>query len=1252
MKERLRLLVLFPILVLLAVFAVNAALSSPAAPAAPTAVLTLDAVGDTFISQAVPGENYGGLQALTVAYTDLGWAYRSLIQFDLASLPPGSAVVSATLEVYLPGNKAASGQIFTVWADRSTAAWQEMTVTWLTRPGYESLGDPYTDIGGQADYWVAWDVTNVVAAWVDGSRPNYGFVLHGEEAPWAVGFADLASRESLAVPRLTISYIHAPPTATGTQFTATPGTPVRTATRTATPTNTRTPTGLPSPTPPGVGSCPGTVIVYPDRDTWTSEVDPTRIGGRDAILDLFSGSAGSGNVYLHFPVEAFVPPGQSVYQATLVLRTRFSVGTAPLPWQAILYTLNGPIDESTTSWNNQPGPSLLVNLVELVQAPPGEEIDQEINVLTAVRAWASGADPNHGLGIFPLEPDGSFTTYWASREWAANPPYILIECGSQTPTPNPTVTPVPTRTPTPTPTAYIPPTCNAMALDLEITQGVQDLQQSVRLINYRPTYARLYPCMQNYPGWARLTAELDVYMDGVRVGTLSPINSYDGRVFLPGCSFGQNATRTTTDWNFLFEIPSAYTVGDVTFKAEVNPDRLLAETVYYDNTVERSVTFEPVRTINLVVYQVTHEESPGTIWAPTMDQIMDSRSMAMVLLPLGPYTGTEVRALYRTREDDGELTLERLVSAMQMAYVWDGSPKWSRYYGLAHSQDEQGNIWSGGLSGGIPASWAAGYTGNAKTMAHELGHTFGRHHTQSPYYDDRGKPDIGCKAGTGCWVVAGAAFCHSGFEDYPYSGGYISPTSNEWLDRAVFGFAYNYQDQSAVIAPNNWKDIMTYCAGRWTSDFTYGRIMSFIGQVLDQEPLLPAIAPTAHLLISGYVYSDTGTVYLEPLFVITPSEVLTSTPGTYAIVQRDGGGGELARYPFTPEPAACGDENLLLLSELVPWVDGTAQVDIERAGEVLTSVSSGASAPTITLTAPNGGEVLAGDFVTVTWAAADPDSDPLVVNIDYSADGGTTWTLVAMGVSGNVLAISRTNVPCSEQGLFRAWVSDGMHTARDTSDAPFTVANRAPHVTIIAPPSGSNYLLSQTVSLQAWGYDLDDDWLLGDALSWYSSRDGFLGHGDDWSVATLSAGQHTILVSADDGDGGTAADVITITVYADPAHVPPPANSLRAGPAVLSIDANGWGPDSLLFTRNVHEPVPLGWTVTASEPWVQLSTLSGSTPQTVTVTIDWSLLVPGYYSATITFTNSANPQEQVPVEVYVQARRFEVFLPVVMRPDR
>ena len=97
-------------------------------------------------------------------------------------------------------------------------------------------------------------------------------------------------------------------------------------------------------------------------------------------------------------------------------------------------------------------------------------------------------------------------------------------------------------------------------------------------------------------------------------------------------------------------------------------------------------------------------------------------------------------------------------------------------------------------------------------------------------------------------------------------------------------------------------------------------------------------------------------------------------------------------------------------------------------------------APTVTVTAPNGGEVHpAGSTQTIAWTASDPDGDALTIAVDRSLDGGSSWQAVASGLTNSGSTTWTVPSTATTTARVRVRASDGQLETVDTSDANFTI---------------------------------------------------------------------------------------------------------------------------------------------------------------------------------------------------------------------
>jgi len=102
--------------------------------------------------------------------------------------------------------------------------------------------------------------------------------------------------------------------------------------------------------------------------------------------------------------------------------------------------------------------------------------------------------------------------------------------------------------------------------------------------------------------------------------------------------------------------------------------------------------------------------------------------------------------------------------------------------------------------------------------------------------------------------------------------------------------------------------------------------------------------------------------------------------------------------------------------------------------------------PTVQITAPNGGEVITAGAVDIAWTeTAGPGHAIASRSLEYSLDGGSSWTMLASGVGASPYSWNLSGVPNTVGARVRIRdVDDGAPalSASDDSDASFAL-NRA-----------------------------------------------------------------------------------------------------------------------------------------------------------------------------------------------------------------
>jgi hypothetical protein len=147
---------------------------------------TIAATKDADINSYFADSNYGASNDSLIGYDSTGpQKKRTLMAFDMGSMPDGVEIISATLHLYQnPGISTDAPIVFDAY--RVIGSWEENTVTWNNQPAVEAL----PTIAGltcpkTTEYvWRTWDITELFAEMVAQSSDSIMLRLQDESGAY------------------------------------------------------------------------------------------------------------------------------------------------------------------------------------------------------------------------------------------------------------------------------------------------------------------------------------------------------------------------------------------------------------------------------------------------------------------------------------------------------------------------------------------------------------------------------------------------------------------------------------------------------------------------------------------------------------------------------------------------------------------------------------------------------------------------------------------------------------------------------------------------------------------------------------------------------------------------------------------------------------------------------------------------------------------------------------------------------------
>jgi hypothetical protein len=486
---------------------------------------------------------------------------------------------------------------------------------------------------------------------------------------------------------------------------------------------------------------------------------------------------------------------------------------------------------------------------------------------------------------------------------------------------------------------------------------------NLRLVPFKPTELLVYARADQ----AGLSPSLEarVYQNNILLGRL-PLLGPD-RLPLSGGDL-------TPEQAYRAQLPLNWVTAGLRVEVVLDPANQWVETNESDNFLQSTPQLGAATDLYLTLVPVTYLGQPPTIpdFEPKVYQRWPLRDLVYQTRVAYTFTGT-----LTSNNLSGWNALLSQLNALRALDQSQGRPGAYRYYyGFIKAPYDSGFAGIGYIGLPVAAGWDK--AGSAEElMTHELGHNFGLAHAPC---GGPANPD----------------------PNYPYAGASIG----SW----GIGLAQRQLKDPAV-----YKDVMSYCANPWVSDYHYHLAQNFL-ESRPPNPLSSSLVSN-QLLISGWV--DAAGLQLNPPIPFL-GRPIPAEPGPYSLRLR-GADGEaelvFATRTAVLEPQEEGRAALEVQQFMfsLPWKGSLKSAEVWRSGQRLLRRTSSAILQSAAL---NLGMVRSGDRLKLDWNIQVAPYLSLV----YRQEGQVVP--LALWMQGGQASVDLTGLPQGAE--LEVWASDGL----------------------------------------------------------------------------------------------------------------------------------------------------------------------------------------------------------------------------------